>query len=98
MMQPLVEKRARDALLVEDASTIRVMGMPVLEALPSAWAPYRNVDPFILLHEGKGRLSPELAAKDTKHPHRGFDNVWYMIDGSLSTGHSTGPGGAIERV
>src|SRR5262249_54217977 len=29
---------------------------------------------------------------------RGFDNIWYVIEGSASTGHSTGPGGAIERA
>jgi hypothetical protein len=34
----------------------------------------------------------------SKHPHRGFDNVLYMLEGSLSTGHSTGPGGAMERA
>src|SRR2546425_12124811 len=34
----------------------------------------------------------------TKHQHRGFDNVLYMLEGSLSTGHSTGPGGAMERA
>ena len=28
----------------------------------------------------------------------GFDNLWYVLQGSASTGHSTGPGGAIERV
>src|SRR5918999_6332706 len=35
---------------------------------------------------------------DTRHPHRGFDNLWYVIEGSASTGHSTGPGGAMERA
>ena len=35
---------------------------------------------------------------DTKHPHRGFDNLWYLLAGEASTGHSTGPGGAMERA
>jgi len=35
---------------------------------------------------------------DTKHPHRRSDNLWYILEGSASTGHSTGPGGAIERA
>jgi hypothetical protein len=39
-----------------------------------------------------------MAGKDTKHPHRGFDNLWYVISGSASTGHSTGPGGSSERA
>jgi quercetin 2,3-dioxygenase len=87
----------RDAVLVEDAALIRMMGFPVLEALPSRTVPYERVDPFILVHEGRMRLS-EVGNVDTKHPHRGFDNLWYVIEGTASTGHSTGPDGAIERA
>jgi redox-sensitive bicupin YhaK (pirin superfamily) len=96
-MREQVVAQARDAVLVEDAALIRMMGMPVLEALPSREVPYEQVDPFILVHEGRFRLS-EMAGKDTKHPHRGFDNLWYLLHGSASTGHSTGPGGAMERA
>src|SRR5438128_6857464 len=96
-MRQQLEETERDAILVEDAATIRVMGMPVLEAVPSRGAPYELTDPFILVHEGRFRLS-EMAGKDTKHPHRGFDNLWYVLRGSASTGHSTGPGGSIERA
>jgi redox-sensitive bicupin YhaK (pirin superfamily) len=96
-MQQHVKATARDALLVEDAVLIRMMGMPVLEAVPSRSLPYERTDPFILVHEGRFRLS-ELAGKDTKHPHRGFDNLWYVLKGSASTGHSTGPGGSMERA
>jgi len=92
-----LEGTARDAILVEDAALIRMMGMPVLEALPSRSTPYEQVDPFILVHEANFRLS-EMANKDTKHPHRGFDNLWYLLQGSASTGHSTGPGGSMERA
>jgi redox-sensitive bicupin YhaK (pirin superfamily) len=97
-MRQEVEATERDATLVEDAAWIRVMGTPILEALPSRGAPYEQVDPFILVHEGRFRLSPELSTKDTKHPHRGFDNLWYVLEGSISTGHNTGPGGAMERA
>jgi len=96
-MQQHVEETARAAILVEDAARIRVMGTPVLEALPSRGAPYERVDPFILVHEARVRLS-EVAGVDTKHPHRGFDNLWYLLEGSVSTGHSTGPGGSMERA
>ncbi len=96
-MRQAAEKTARDALLVEDAALIRMMGMPVLEALPSRRAPYQLVDPFILVHEAQFRLS-QMIGKDTKHPHRGFDNVWYVLKGEASTGHSTGPDGSIERA
>jgi len=97
MTELIEEAPSRDAVLVEDAELIRMMGMPVLEALPSRSATYDLVDPFILVHEGRFRLS-DLAGKDTKHPHRGFDNLWYVLQGSASTGHSTGPDGAIERA
>ena len=96
-MRQAVEDTERDAILVEDAALIRMMGMPVLEALPSGAVPYERVDPFILVHEGRMRLS-DMKNVDTKHPHRGFDNLWYVIEGSASTGHSTGPGGAMERA
>ena len=96
-MSTQVETTGREAILVEDAASIRVMGFPVLEALPSRSVPYDQVDPFILLHEARLRLS-DLAGVDTRHPHRGFDNIWYVIEGSASTGHSTGPGGAMERA
>jgi hypothetical protein len=87
----------REAVLVEDAAAIRMMGFPILEALPSRAVPYERVDPFILVHEARLRLA-DLEGVDTKHPHRGFDNLWYVLEGSASTGHSTGPGGAIERA
>ena len=96
-MKQQVEETERDATVVEDAALIRMMGMPVLEALPSRTVPYERVDPFILVHEGRMRLS-DMTNVDTKHPHRGFDNLWYVVEGSASTGHSTGPGGAIERA
>ena len=96
-MTEQLQATEREAVLVEDAARIRMMGFPILEALPSRQVPYEQVDPFILLHEGRMRLSA-LAGVDTKHPHRGFDNLWYVLEGSVSTGHSTGPDGAMERA
>jgi redox-sensitive bicupin YhaK (pirin superfamily) len=96
-MRQEVEATKREAVLIEDAALIRMMGLPVLEAIPSHSMPYEVTDPFILVHEGRFRLS-EMAGKDTKHPHRGFDNLWYVLQGSASTGHNTGPGGSIERA
>ncbi|MDQ3973503.1 MAG: pirin family protein [Actinomycetota bacterium] len=97
-MAQQVETKARDAVLVDDAARRPIMGIPVLEALPSARVPYEKVDPFVLVHEARIRLSPEFATQDTRHPHRGFDNLWYVLQGSISTGHSTGPGGSMERA
>jgi len=96
MRQP-VEETSRDAILVEDAHVRPMMGFEILEPLPARSVPYERVDPFILVHEARFRLS-ELQDVDTKHPHRGFDNLWYILQGSASTGHSTGSGGTIERA
>ena len=96
-MQQEAELTSREAILVEDAHIRPMMGFEILEPLPSRTVPYAQVDPFILVHEARFRLS-ELQDVDTKHPHRGFDNLWYILEGSASTGHSTGPDGAIERA
>jgi redox-sensitive bicupin YhaK (pirin superfamily) len=96
-MRQQIEEVERDAVLVEDAHIRPMMGFEILEPLPSRSVPYERVDPFILVHEARFRLS-ELKDVDTKHPHRGFDNLWYILEGSASTGHSTGPGGTIERA
>jgi len=88
----------REVLRVEDAHVRPMMGLDILEPLPSRRIPYRLVDPFILVHEGVVPITPEWAGRDTGHPHRGFDNLWYLVAGEASTGHSTGPGGAMERA
>ncbi len=96
-MTTQIETGERDILLVEDAHIRPMMGLEILEPLPSAHIPYAQVDPFILVHEGV--VPADFGASvDTTHPHRGFDNLWYAISGSSSTGHSTGPGGAMERA
>jgi redox-sensitive bicupin YhaK (pirin superfamily) len=93
-----IETAERDVVLVEDARIRPMMGLDILESLPLARIPYELVDPFILVHEGVVPITPEWAGRDTKHPHRGFDNLWYLVDGVASTGHSTGPGGTMERA
>jgi redox-sensitive bicupin YhaK (pirin superfamily) len=88
----------RETILVEDARIRPMMGLAVLEPLPSAKIPYSLVDPFILVHEAVVPITPERAKLNTTHRHRGFDNLWYAVSGSSSTGHSTGPGGTMERA
>ena len=88
----------RAIVLVEDAHVRPMMGLDILEPLPSRDIPYALVDPFILVHEGVVPITPEWASRDTGHPHRGFDNLWYIVAGEASTGHSTGPGGTVERA
>jgi quercetin 2,3-dioxygenase len=93
-----IETAKREVALLEDAHMRPMMGLDVLEPLPSRTIPYAQVDPFILVHEAVVPITPERANMNTKHPHRGFDNLWYLLAGAASTGHSTGPGGATERA
>ena len=88
----------RDAVLVEDAHVRPMMGLEVLEPVPARNVPYQLSDPYILVHEATVPITPERAKLDTTHPHRGFDNLWYILSGDASTGHSTGPGGTFERA
>ena len=92
-----IDTEKREAILVEDAHVRPMMGLEILEPLPSADIPYALVDPFILVHEGVVPANYG-ADVDTTHPHRGFDNLWYAVSGASSTGHSTGPGGTMERA
>jgi redox-sensitive bicupin YhaK (pirin superfamily) len=97
-MATQVETAQRDVVLVENAHIRPMMGNQVLESLPSRHIPYSWVDPYILVHEAEVKTTPDQEPQDTTHPHRGFDNLWYAISGSSSTGHSTGPGGTFERA
>jgi len=93
-----VETVEREVVLVEDAHLRPMMGLEVLEPVPGRNVPYNLSDPFILVHEATVPINPQRAKLDTTHPHRGFDNLWYVISGAASTGHSTGPGGTFERA
>jgi hypothetical protein len=90
-----IDTAQREVALIEQARIRPMMGLDVLEPLPSPRIPYRTVDPYILVHEAVVPITPERASLDTRHSHRGFDNLWYAISGSSSTGHTTGPGGTI---
>ncbi len=97
-MATQIDTAQREIVLVEDAHIRPMMGNQVLESLPSRNIPYSLVDPYILVHEAVVRIDPQQEQVDTTHPHRGFDNLWYAISGSSSTGHSTGLGGSFERA
>lgn len=97
-MSTQVDTSQRQIVLVEDAHIRPMMGNQVLESLPSRNIAYSLVDPYILVHEAVVKVTPDQEGQDTTHPHRGFDNLWYAISGSSSTGHSTGPGGTFERA
>src|SRR3981189_3878310 len=97
MMRTRIDTEQRPIVLVENAHIRPMMGNQVLESLPSRHIPYSLVDPFILIHEAEVTVDPNVPAQDTTHPHRGFDNMWYAITGSSTTGPSTRPDGASPR-
>jgi quercetin 2,3-dioxygenase len=97
-MATATEAAERDVILVENAHIRPMMGLEVLEPVPARKVPYELSDPYILVHEATVPINPERAKLDTTHPHRGFDNLWYILSGVASTGHSTGPGGSFERA
>lgn len=97
-MTTTIQTAEREAILVEDAHTRPMMGLEVLEPVPALNVPYELSDPYVLVHEATVPINPERAKLDTRHPHRGFDNLWYILSGAASTGHSTGPGGSFERA
>jgi len=97
-MSTAIQTIQREANFVENAHVRPMMGIDVLEPVPAPNVPYELTDPFILVHEATVPITPERSEIDTTHPHRGFDNLWYILSGSASTGHSTGPGGAFERA
>ena len=97
-MATTIQTAERDTVLVEDAHVRPMMGLEVLEPVPARNVRYELSDPYILVHEATVPVNPERAKLDTTHPHHGFDNLWYIISGQASTGHSTGPGGAFERA
>jgi hypothetical protein len=88
----------REIILVASVRIRPMMGLDTLESLPSPRIPYALVDPFILVDESVVPISPERASLDTKHPHRGFDNLSYLIADAARTGLSIGPDGVMKRA
>ena len=50
-MSTAVATTERDVVRVEDAHLRPMMGLDILEPLPSRSIPYEQVDPFLLVHE-----------------------------------------------
>jgi hypothetical protein len=67
-MSTQIKTGEREIVLLEDAHIRPVMGLDILEPLPSRNIPYAQVDPFILVHEAVVPITEEQASMDTKHP------------------------------
>jgi quercetin 2,3-dioxygenase len=63
---------------------------------PFPTATLAQVDPFLLLdHMGPMNLGPGEAKGAPDHPHRGFETVTYMLDGTMEHEDSAGHAGSI---
>lgn len=88
---------ARPVLAVTTAPTgFEGEGFPVRRAF--AGINYKHLDPFIMMDQ-MGEV--EYAAGEPKgtpwHPHRGFETVTYLIDGTFVHQDSNGGGGTIQN-
>jgi redox-sensitive bicupin YhaK (pirin superfamily) len=70
-------------------------GFPVRRAF--AGVPLADLDPFIHMDEmGEVEWEPGAAKGTSWHPHRGFETVTYMLDGTFQHQDSNGGGGFIS--
>ena len=71
-------------------------GFPVRRAF--AGVDRRRLDPFIHMDQmGQVEYGPGEPKGTAWHPHRGFETVTYMIDGTIQHQDSTGGGGVITN-
>lgn len=86
----------RQALAVSTApSGFEGEGFPVRRAF--AGIDYKNLDPFIMMDQmGEVEYAPGEAKGTPWHPHRGFETVTYLIDGTFVHQDSNGGGGVIN--
>jgi len=71
-------------------------GFPVRRAF--AGVPLEDLDPFIHLDQmGEVEYAPGEPKGTSWHPHRGFETVTYMIDGTFEHNDSNGGGGVITN-
>ncbi|MFC5719662.1 pirin family protein [Streptomyces gamaensis] len=70
-------------------------GFPVRRAF--AGINYRYLDPFIMMDQmGEVEYAPGEPKGTPWHPHRGFETVTYIIDGTMNHRDSHGGGGTIS--
>ncbi|HEX4775654.1 MAG TPA: pirin family protein, partial [Acidimicrobiia bacterium] len=93
--EPPPGSRARPVLAVTTAPAgTEGLGFPVRRAFAGVDA--RHLDPFVHMDQmGEVEYAPGEPKGTPWHPHRGFETVTYMIDGTFEHHDSTGGGGLI---
>ncbi|HEY3941688.1 MAG TPA: pirin family protein [Acidimicrobiales bacterium] len=91
------EHRARPVRRVTDAPKgLEGDGFPVRRAF--AGVPMHELDPFVHMDQmGEVDYGPGEPKGTPWHPHRGFETVTYMIDGTFEHHDSIGGGGLITN-
>src|ERR1700732_2206082 len=97
IVAPAPDARVRPVLAVTDApSGFEGEGFPVRRAF--AGVPMADLDPFIHMDQmGEVEYAPGEPKGTPWHPHRGFETVTYMIDGTFQHQDSHGGGGIIAN-
>ena len=94
---PAAQARERAVVSVTDApSGFEGEGFPVRRAF--AGVDLAQLDPFVHMDQmGEVDYGPGEPRGTAWHPHRGFETVTYMIDGTFQHRDSTGGGGLITN-
>jgi redox-sensitive bicupin YhaK (pirin superfamily) len=94
---PALDAKVRPVLAVTDApSGFEGEGFPVRRAF--AGVPMADLDPFVHMDQmGEVDYAPGEPKGTPWHPHRGFETVTYMIDGTFQHQDSIGGGGLITN-
>ncbi|MFF3214820.1 pirin family protein [Streptomyces sp. NPDC002886] len=94
--EPAQETTARKVLAVTTApGGFEGEGFPVRRAF--AGINYQYLDPFIMMDQmGEVEYAPGEPKGTPWHPHRGFETVTYLIDGTFVHQDSNGGGGVIN--
>ncbi|GAB3232839.1 pirin family protein [Glycomyces halotolerans] len=93
---PALESRPRTvAKIVDSIRTLEGGGFPVRRPFPGP-SLIDDADPFLLLDHMVAAYEPHEAKGAPWHPHRGFETVTYLMDGTFVHTDSHGGGGVIR--
>ncbi|MEU8131963.1 pirin family protein [Streptodolium elevatio] len=95
LRKPAADSRPRKVVQVASApSGLEGEGFPVRRAF--AGVDHARLDPFIMMDQmGEVEYAPGEPKGTPWHPHRGFETVTYLIDGTFQHQDSAGGGGLI---